>query len=78
MSYPSDEVIQVLRRIEGLAVSIQMRAKWLDDEAAQLLMKPSWPTKAEDELDASIVKVGKALADLQAAKKRFAKAKVGK
>lgn len=71
MSYPSDDTIRTLRRLEALAESIDTRAKWLTDDIAELMMKPAWPTKAEDAIVVARARLERALLAVQTVENRI-------
>lgn len=45
-----DEQTAVLRKIEAVSMSLEMRGRWLADDLDRLVNLPAWETDAEDML----------------------------
>ena len=43
-------IFTALQKIEGVASTIEMRARWLADDVNELVNLPAWETQAEDGL----------------------------
>lgn len=46
----SDQTCATLRKIEAVAISLEMRGRWIADDVNNLVNLPGWETRAEDEL----------------------------
>lgn len=44
----NNETMALLYKIEAVAGSLSVRAKWLSDDCAALTRRPDWKTKAEE------------------------------
>ena len=46
----SDATFDTLRKIEAVSVSLEIRGRWIAEDANRLVNLPSWETQAEDTL----------------------------
>ena len=46
----SNELTDILRKIEAVSVSLEMRGRWIADDVNRVVNLPSWETQAEDTL----------------------------
>jgi hypothetical protein len=46
----SDATFDTLRKIEAVSASLEIRGRWIAEDANRLVNLPSWETQAEDTL----------------------------
>lgn len=51
MNNPDDLTVHLLRKIEAVSASLDMRLRWITDDINSLVNIPDWETKAEDTLN---------------------------
>jgi len=65
---PTDQDCEVLRRIEAVSKSLEMRGRWLVDDLNKLVNLPDWETKAEDALEKAEMQMRRTLQTVQQAR----------
>jgi hypothetical protein len=69
----SDEVIETLRKIEAVGISMEMRERWIMEDTNNLVNLPQWETKAEDALSRAEHQAKRTLQTIQQARALLAR-----
>lgn len=71
----NDEATEVLRKIEAVSQSLELRARWISEDVNRVVNLPSWETKAEDALHRAEHQLRRSLQTVEQARALVAKAR---